>query len=173
VTTYTTITNGEVDQDSPVTQPLMEALRDNPLAIAEGDTTAPKVQAGAINNPSAVASRASPSSLPGVLFTITDLDRVASIFVVSSAIARNISGGGGPVTTTTRYRLSNDNGATWGSYTTLSTITTESSTSVERQDFNLLDITSSNAIELSATGDATGNDYLSAAIAFCVNSVSP
>lgn len=37
MTTYTTIPNTDIDQDSPVTQPLMTALRDNPLAIAEAD----------------------------------------------------------------------------------------------------------------------------------------
>lgn len=48
MTAYTTITNAEVDQDSPVTQPLMTALRDNPLAIAEGDATAPGIQIAAL-----------------------------------------------------------------------------------------------------------------------------
>jgi len=43
LTTYTTIANTEIDQDSPVTQPLMTALRDNPLAIAEGDASAPDI----------------------------------------------------------------------------------------------------------------------------------
>lgn len=40
MTTFTTIPNSDIDQDSPVTVALMTALRDNPLAIAEGDTTA-------------------------------------------------------------------------------------------------------------------------------------
>lgn len=48
MTTYTTITNAEIDQDSPVTQPLMTAMRDNPLAIAEGDATAPGVMIEAL-----------------------------------------------------------------------------------------------------------------------------
>lgn len=42
---WTTIANSEIDQDSPVTQPLMTALRDNPIAIANGDAGAPRVQA--------------------------------------------------------------------------------------------------------------------------------
>lgn len=41
MTSYVSIPNGDIDQDSPITQPLMTALRDNPLAISEGDTTAP------------------------------------------------------------------------------------------------------------------------------------
>ena len=48
MTTYTTITNAEIDQDSPITQPLMTAMRDNPLAIAEGDSTAPGVMIEAL-----------------------------------------------------------------------------------------------------------------------------
>lgn len=43
MTTYTTITNGQVDLDSPVTQTLITALRDNPLAIAEQTSGAPPV----------------------------------------------------------------------------------------------------------------------------------
>jgi hypothetical protein len=43
MTTYTAIPNGDIDQDSPITQPLMTALRDNLLAVQEGDPTAPKL----------------------------------------------------------------------------------------------------------------------------------
>lgn len=45
MTVYTAIPNGDIDQDSPVTQPLLTALRDNLLAGLEGDTTAPVNQA--------------------------------------------------------------------------------------------------------------------------------
>lgn len=43
MTTYTAIPNTSIDIDSPVTQPLMTALRDNPIAIAEGSSGAPKI----------------------------------------------------------------------------------------------------------------------------------
>lgn len=46
MTTYVAIANSEIDQDSPGTQPLFTALRDNPLSIAEGGTNAPYAQAG-------------------------------------------------------------------------------------------------------------------------------
>ena len=49
MTTYTAIPNGDIDQDSPVTQPLLTALRDNVLAIQEGDPTAPKLQFAAMD----------------------------------------------------------------------------------------------------------------------------
>ena len=35
MTTYTAIANSEIDADSPVTTTLMQAMRDNPIAIAE------------------------------------------------------------------------------------------------------------------------------------------
>jgi len=41
MTTYTAITSGQVDQDSPITQALATAWKDNVLAIAETDATAP------------------------------------------------------------------------------------------------------------------------------------
>jgi len=44
VTNYLEIPNEDIDQGSPVTQPLVTALRDNPLAIAEGATGAPRQQ---------------------------------------------------------------------------------------------------------------------------------
>lgn len=50
MTTYSAITNGQVDQDSPITQPLMTALRDNPIAITEGSSGAPKIQTAAIQD---------------------------------------------------------------------------------------------------------------------------
>lgn len=42
MTSYVSIPNGDIDQDSPITQPLMTALRDNPIAIAEADSTVPE-----------------------------------------------------------------------------------------------------------------------------------
>jgi hypothetical protein len=44
MTSYTAIANGDIDQDSPVTQPLVTALRDNPIAIAEGASGAPRIE---------------------------------------------------------------------------------------------------------------------------------
>lgn len=49
MTTYTVITNGEIDQDSPVTQALMTAVRDNPIAITEGASGAPRIEFAALN----------------------------------------------------------------------------------------------------------------------------
>jgi hypothetical protein len=46
--TYSTIADGSIDQDSPITQSLMTALRDNPLAIQTGDGTAPNIVSRAL-----------------------------------------------------------------------------------------------------------------------------
>ncbi len=43
MTTYREIEESEVAIDAPITTSLMTALRDNPVAIAEGDSTAPKI----------------------------------------------------------------------------------------------------------------------------------
>lgn len=48
MTTYTNIANSEIDTDSPVTESLMTRLRDNPVAITEGSTGAPKIQTAAL-----------------------------------------------------------------------------------------------------------------------------
>lgn len=47
MTTYTAIPDTSIDIDSPVTQPLMTALRDNPIAIAEGSSGAPSIETAA------------------------------------------------------------------------------------------------------------------------------
>lgn len=46
MTTYTAIVNTEIDKDSPLTAPVMTRLRDNPLALSEGN--GPAVAAGEI-----------------------------------------------------------------------------------------------------------------------------
>lgn len=43
MTTYSTILNSEIDPDSPITTALMTKIRDNPLAIGEGASGAPKL----------------------------------------------------------------------------------------------------------------------------------
>jgi hypothetical protein len=42
--TYTTIPNTQIEPEAPVTSELMTLLRDNPLSIAEDDSTAPKIK---------------------------------------------------------------------------------------------------------------------------------
>lgn len=44
MTTYTAIPNTQIEPEAPVTSELMTLLRDNPLSIAEDDSTAPKIK---------------------------------------------------------------------------------------------------------------------------------
>jgi hypothetical protein len=46
---YTTITDAQVDPEAPITSELMSALRDNPIAIAEGAVGAPRIVADTFN----------------------------------------------------------------------------------------------------------------------------
>jgi len=48
MTAYVSIPNGDVDPESPITTSLMVAMRDNPTAITEGSTGAPKIQTAAL-----------------------------------------------------------------------------------------------------------------------------
>lgn len=49
MTTYSAIASTEIDADSPITDALLGKLRDNPIAISEGASGAPKVMAAALN----------------------------------------------------------------------------------------------------------------------------
>lgn len=57
MTTYTAITAGEIDSDSPITTGLMTKMRDNPIAITEGSTGAPKIQKAAMDTDSVGATQ--------------------------------------------------------------------------------------------------------------------
>ena len=48
MTTYTTLSDADLAIDKPITQAKLRALRDNPLAISEGDATAPDIAGAAI-----------------------------------------------------------------------------------------------------------------------------
>lgn len=110
MTAYILITDAETDPEAPLTSELAKKWRDNPLAIQEGDASAPKIQMKAIpglvgvnridhNNTTAVTS-----SLP---FTSTWLS--ADLWADS----------GPGVTNTLRMRVSSDGGTTWSAQTTL------------------------------------------------------
>lgn len=48
--TFTNIPDTDLDADSPITENVMLALRDNTLAIAQGDATAPRIQKEALGS---------------------------------------------------------------------------------------------------------------------------
>lgn len=53
---WTTITDTQVDPKAPVTSELMTALRDNPIAIAQGATGATKIELAAMAHAGAVGA---------------------------------------------------------------------------------------------------------------------
>lgn len=107
MTTYTAITNDQIDQDSPITQPLMTTLRDNPIAIAEGATGAPKISPDAFSGVTAEAYM--PSATSSTPVDLTNFVRPKTVQIDY--------GFSTPATTGTYYfylKLSDDGGATWG-----------------------------------------------------------
>jgi len=106
--TYTAISNGQIDQDSPITQPLMTALRDNPIAMAEGDSSAPKFATQA----QADGTFLSDSTAEYPVFT--NLDDFSGIEFHLVARATNERDAG--------IEYSTDNGSTFSSATVLGTV---------------------------------------------------
>lgn len=84
MTTYTAITNGQIDQDSPITQPLMTALRDNPIALAEGATGAPRIASPALDlsYKTGSVSGVSTGTSNIITFNTTDLSNLADMGLV-------------------------------------------------------------------------------------------
>ncbi len=56
MTTYSAVPNGDIDPDSPITTGLMTLLRDNPIAIVEGASGAPRIVDAAIDAAAAIAT---------------------------------------------------------------------------------------------------------------------
>lgn len=102
MTTYTAVTDTETGHLKPVTTSLLRRLRDNPIAVAEGATGAPRIM------PAALDLYLGAIDISGATFSgLVGLGAIDAI-----AVHMNITTGG--VTTNLRFRLSDDNGATWG-----------------------------------------------------------
>lgn len=97
MTTYTAIPNSDVDEDSPLSTALMSALRDNVLAIQEGDVSAPSILSGVIAGAAAGAVGtyvlATSSTASNVSFGNTRAGSALYPTSVASAHARNTSEG--------------------------------------------------------------------------------
>ncbi|RVD58855.1 hypothetical protein EN866_19555 [Mesorhizobium sp. M2D.F.Ca.ET.223.01.1.1] len=79
MTTFTTLNNTTLSQDKPLTQSVVRALRDNPVAMGEGDATAPKSEekgnrTGAFSAATAAGGGVSHSSGAVVPFSVEDFD---------------------------------------------------------------------------------------------------
>ena len=82
MTSYTAIANGDIDQDSPVTQPLVTALRDNPIAIGEADSSVP---AGLL--PTVLLGTLNTTSGSTVTLTSLDLTPYKYLFIAVNGVS--------------------------------------------------------------------------------------
>lgn len=106
-TTYTAIDASRIDQDSPIDEPLMRNLRDNPIALAEGAAGAPRINGRAIR-----PFIGGLESTGGVL-DVTGLENYGGIYW-DGRRSMGVGAGG-----TVQIQLSDDGGTTWQAATTL------------------------------------------------------
>lgn len=107
---YTTITDSQVDPEAPITSELMSALRDNPIAIAEGAANAPRVEAS--GRKFEALARQSATGTTAIGWTSLETDWLIQFFIRGNA----------PETTSNlQVRASSNNGSTWSSYATIIT----------------------------------------------------
>lgn len=79
MTAYSTIANSQIDQDSPVTQTLMTALRDNPIAITEGASGAPRNQPQSMDV--VIGSGSGSTGSATTYLTITGIDDIRYLLI--------------------------------------------------------------------------------------------
>jgi hypothetical protein len=88
MTSYTAIANGDIDQDSPVTQPLVTALRDNPIAIGEADSSVPAGLLPTVLLGTLTTTSGSTQTLSGL-----DLTPYKFVYAVFDGVSADITGG--------------------------------------------------------------------------------
>ena len=115
MTTYTAIADTEIDQDSPVTETLMTKMRDNPIAITEGASGAPRIVAGALNTTNTTYSGSLPelgtftASMLSTFSFLPDWSSAMPITLTSSSsgpivyVNNNLGAGSQSYTITWRY----------------------------------------------------------------------
>lgn len=108
MTDYTSIANSQIDPKAPVTSELMTALRDNPIAIAEGAAGAPKIADKVLFASQTGSGHA----------TVTGLGDFSGCFVDVSAYIDGDEFG----SSTVSFEVT-DNGSTWYGGTSLLTST--------------------------------------------------
>jgi hypothetical protein len=102
---YIPITDAQADPEAPLTSELAKQWRDNPLAIAEGASGAPKIVSKAMD------LFLGSFNFSGTPQGLTGLDGEDGLL-----IWYGIDNTSGIASLTLEVRFSNDNGSTWGSY---------------------------------------------------------
>lgn len=166
--TWRDIPSSEKDSDSPVTATLVDALDQNPQAIAEGAENAPKNE-GASMDIMFVTGVSSNQ-------VVTNVTRISQIIALTDIRAQTGGDPAGSASITARYRLSSDNGSTWGSWDTIINAAVSGDNEFERKTaWELISIAPTyNAIEFdfdvsTSSGGTTNGDTS----AFAVTGVSP
>lgn len=139
--TYTTIPNTQIEPEAPVTSELMTLLRDNPLAIQEGDDTAPRVLSPALGltYKTGSATRNSDGTSTVVTLDTTDLSNLAdmTLALVTGAISVTSTDGITTVevncnraTPTFMQRATSTGGTQYATFSRLVTLSSATSISV-------------------------------------------
>lgn len=147
---YRVVADSEVQPDAPVTSSLGFALRDNPAAIAQGASGAPKNRSESLNLSTASSDRTS----DGVVFTMNGLDRVAALMVNSYVLINHTAAG----SATVRYRTSTNGGSTWSGYTTFDSAVITSAGINRSVRFGFISLAASvNSVQFDLTSTATSS----------------
>lgn len=113
MTTYTSISNALVAVGAKPFATTIQALRDNIVAVTEGDAAAPKVQPAAMVN------------FAGKFYTDGGSDDLWALVLPDYPISRlrvsAFNSVGGSTASTFRMRASQNGGSTWGAYVTIDT----------------------------------------------------
>lgn len=88
MTTYVTIPDGDVDLDSPLNQPLLTALRDNPIALAEGDASVPATLRARVLLGTLVTTSGATQTLAGLVLAPYEFLHIVASSVAGSATAQ-------------------------------------------------------------------------------------
>jgi len=113
MTTYTAIPDGDIDQDSALTQPLMTLYRDNPIAISEGATGAPRNQGISLDNVFA-GYLTSTGTTPAALTGLDGVKQLKIVGAVNNSASSQI----------VQIAFSNDGGSSYGSWQNLAIMST-------------------------------------------------
>jgi hypothetical protein len=116
---WTDPTTINTDPRDPVTSDFGTAALDNPVAIAEGATGAPRVTGRALDvfNAEATNNRTTVGTITALTVTGLDTDGIDRVLIVGTIAGTGPAGG--PMVATATYELSSNGGATWGSAVTI------------------------------------------------------
>lgn len=127
--TYTDPSTINTDPNDPVTSEFGTAALDNPVAIAEGASGAPRIVAGALGTDLGNGS----VSAVGTILDVTDLTDVGQLLVYGAVSADAPSGQTSVMGIQVAY--STDNGSTFGAASTVPTATVTSADAPETTNY--------------------------------------